>query len=831
MNILLEELGKSSISKDFQRYFKTLSPQSCWEYLLYGISEKERTNGGRLRDKWLRNYSHLDSGGWWASGLDILSFEDSLWGCLKPNEPRVIEGKPIKYEHPPQVPTEAFFFGDADYWMGIIDNPKQPIILTEGAKKTASLLSAGFCAVGLPGIFAGYRSPKDDQGGKAGDSYLIPQLKAIAQKGREIVFCFDNDQKPKTIRNVQLAIERTAKLLRSEGCKVTVMAWGNEFPELKGIDDVHFHQGEESLDRIFAGRLTVTKWRQGGKPEPKPATKPDPTETNRPIEAKTARPLQTLKPMTQSVYSGSKNLNSKELLDFIQNNIAHRLRFNDLKSEILLDGGKLRFGTDIKFWFLDTFGEAATKEDIYDSLTYEAMKRAYNPVREYLEKCRKSPERVRIDNIASRYFGTTDPIFDRMVELWLLSAVARVYFPGCQADGTLILQGGQGKGKSTWFKTLAGEWFNDSIKDLENKDSLMILHSSWIIELSELDRITSKKQAGIIKHFLTQQEDSFRKPYGKEIEDNPRRAVFCGTVNPSRFLVDDENRRFWIIPLSDQIALLDRELLARERNGIWGEAAARLLSGETWEPTEEEKSRIAQVTKEFEDLDPWHETVEHWISHRPYISAYEVLTELFELLPGQVQKRDEIRVNKIFTRLGWNKETRREIGGKFRRVRLNPHFVNDGIAPHTKGETYQMNSNITGNYGKYGKSQSVQAFDVYRSSVSSPVLPVSKNDSLPDSEPVTSGNGKGTGKHETQSESGIYRLTGFTGKNPKSLPDSRNGFIYAVGDFLWWGEGKEPAMILEHPPVGPLRAARKYKCATDKQGEVWIKESDLHPLK
>lgn len=285
---LSPELKASAIAPDIARLnFQQLTPEECFEYLLYGLPESERRNDGRLRDKWLSRYGHLYSAGWWCSGIDILTGQDSLWGCLKPTVPKLdsIKGKAIKYEHPPKVPTEVFFlkvpaaiarkiavrhnleanwleanFNGLSFWEWVKANPIIKIIITEGAKKAASLLSAGFCAVALPGIFNGYRTPKNEHGEKIGLPYLIPQMAAIAQKSREFVLCFDNDSKPATVKNVQIAISRTTKLLLENGCQGSVMIWGDKHPSIKGIDDVHSLFGAASLEEIYDHRLSYGDW-------------------------------------------------------------------------------------------------------------------------------------------------------------------------------------------------------------------------------------------------------------------------------------------------------------------------------------------------------------------------------------------------------------------------------------------------------------------------------------------------------------------------------------------------------------------------------------------
>jgi hypothetical protein len=280
----LSELSASAINPELmEANFKTLGNASA--VMLYS-EQLPRRNGGRVSDSVLRRYSHLEHGGWYCSGLDAITLEDSLWGCFKSDSPRLApDGKPIKYEHPPKEATEAFCLRvtrhiwrlvarrakvecpdlaaianeeiSKAFWQWVKDNPEVVIIITEGAKKTASLLSQGYAAIGLPGIYSGYRS-KDAEGNPLIKKELIPQLQAFTQPGREFVFCFDNDIKPSTVKAVRTAIANTGYLLVEVGCKVSVMTWrGNA----KGIDDVIVAFGVETLDRIFACRLSLESYK------------------------------------------------------------------------------------------------------------------------------------------------------------------------------------------------------------------------------------------------------------------------------------------------------------------------------------------------------------------------------------------------------------------------------------------------------------------------------------------------------------------------------------------------------------------------------------------
>jgi hypothetical protein len=275
-----------------------LSGTTPYEYLLYGLPESDRRNDGRLRDYWIEKYRHIEEGGWWCSGIDLLTGEDSLWGGFKPNRPRTSEkfrdfGQPqktkvIKYEHPPKVPTEIFALKvpqhiwdkiasrvglkryhsplalrltarrkPITFWEWLLKNPQIPLVITEGAKKAGALLTAGYVAIALPGIFNGYRQEKDSFGNKIGLPRLIPQLEVLAEGGREISFCFDRDIKPTAAKNVRLAIKRTGQLLKRKGCNVKIITWDN--PQ-KGVDDLIAALGAEYFDAVYENRLSLEEF-------------------------------------------------------------------------------------------------------------------------------------------------------------------------------------------------------------------------------------------------------------------------------------------------------------------------------------------------------------------------------------------------------------------------------------------------------------------------------------------------------------------------------------------------------------------------------------------
>ncbi|MHC5915588.1 MAG: plasmid replication protein, CyRepA1 family [Nostoc sp.] len=271
---------------------RSLSGSEVYEYLLYALPQTARRNDGRLRDGYLKRYAHAESGAWWVSGLDPLN--DWLpmdWGRMKPDYPRLEwdkttqeqTQKPVKYESPPKTPNRVTYLrvplhiwqlislrydvpmpehitvtsdGEAlGFWAWVMAHPEIPVCLTEGEKKAACLLTLGFIAIALPGIWNG-RVGKEDL------EYLHPDLVPMAQQKRKFVILFDYESKPKTKQQVFTATRRTCQVILQLACQCEVAVLPG--PE-KGIDDWVVALGkkaEKAVSTMIADALRVSELSQ-----------------------------------------------------------------------------------------------------------------------------------------------------------------------------------------------------------------------------------------------------------------------------------------------------------------------------------------------------------------------------------------------------------------------------------------------------------------------------------------------------------------------------------------------------------------------------------------
>lgn len=192
-----------------------------------------------------------------------------------------------------------------------------------------------------------------------------------------------------------------------------------------------------------------------------------------------------------------------------------------------------------------------SRNDYFDALKNVAMRNRFHPVRDLLNSLKWDGQK-HIRGLLPDYLGAEDTEYTYQVwRLWMLGAVSRIFQPGCKFDYTVIFQGRQGLGKSTFLQLMAlnDGWFNDSLDSLDSDKAAQSLMGSWIIELAELKSL-ARTAGGVdsVKRFLTATQDKYRVPYERRADIFLRQSVFAGTTNKSDFLQDETgNRRFLII--------------------------------------------------------------------------------------------------------------------------------------------------------------------------------------------------------------------------------------------------------------------------------------------
>jgi predicted P-loop ATPase len=309
--------------------------------------------------------------------------------------------------------------------------------------------------------------------------------------------------------------------------------------------------------------------------------------------------------------------------------------------------------------------------NIHDAVRIICLANEFDPILDYLNSL-KHDGTSRIDTWLTTYLGAEDNELNRAVgRKVLIAAVRRARSPGCKFDTILVLEGEvQGRGKSTALRDLAGdENFSDAeILSADQRTQQEQVRGVWIYELAELAGLR-KADVERVKQFASKTCDSARPAYGRSRVDQPRRCIFIGTTNDSKYLQDATgNRRFWPVT-TDKI---DLDALRRDRDQLWAEAAACEAQGEplTLDPSLWAAAGERQASRLISD--PWEDILSGLESFAPMsagsivlwqgapgepsewrVSSDYVCKTFLRLDPDRVNSSTSRRLGAVMRRLGW----------------------------------------------------------------------------------------------------------------------------------------------------------------------------------
>ena len=275
--------------------------------------------------------------------------------------------------------------------------------------------------------------------------------------------------------------------------------------------------------------------------------------------------------------------------------LANAIRLNLLSERIDIvkpvgwpRSGKALNDTDMKYILrrMEKYGISSEKK-IESAIRIVANENRYHPIRDYLNSL-KWDGTERIAHVLHHFLGAAEDDYTcEAMKIFLLGAIKRVFQPGCKFETMLCLVGGQGAGKSTFFRLLAvkDEWFSDDLRRLDDDNVFRKLQGHWIIEMSEMIATANAKSIEEIKSFLSRQKETYKIPYETHPADRKRQCVFGGSSNTLDFLPLDRtgNRRFvpvMVCPERAEVHILADEKASRAYiNQMWAEAMEIYRSG------------------------------------------------------------------------------------------------------------------------------------------------------------------------------------------------------------------------------------------------------------
>lgn len=307
------------------------------------------------------------------------------------------------------------------------------------------------------------------------------------------------------------------------------------------------------------------------------------------------------------------------------------------KDQPINDVTELRVMTDLRKMFFP--GRPLEIKMVQHAMSLHAEQRECNPLVDYLLGLQWDGIK-RIHGTLHKYLKCEDTKLNQIYSRkWMIAAVARAITPGCKVDTMPVFNAPQGHGKGTFIKIMAGSctitgysWYNSSPINIGHKDGQSILRTAWMHEMAELSAM-QKKDANVIKNFLSDDTDTFRRAYDKYEVKVKRSSINLGSANDEDVAIFKDrsgSRRYWYIKChgrEDYMAFDPADLIS-ERDQLWAEAVSAFRSGEQWWLTPDEQ-KLSRETNQSHTVTGIHDTlIQEFVDEK--VGQYFLISDMIE---------------------------------------------------------------------------------------------------------------------------------------------------------------------------------------------------------
>lgn len=329
------------------------------------------------------------------------------------------------------------------------------------------------------------------------------------------------------------------------------------------------------------------------------------------------QPQGTVSPEPAATEDDDEQSKSERLLEALID-LGHSIRLNVLEDDIEMDGVRM---DDIMLAGINlALGDQKfSRPDIADGIAVLAGRNRYHPVKEYLNSLTWDGQ-PHVEKMLAHFNGEgesltyangeTHPLYRLLIYRWLLGCVAKA-IDGDNATAfrhqnpMLVLIGPQGIGKSSWVRWLASgigyNFYREGTLNPHSVDDLRTMTTRWVWEVSELGGSMRRADRDSLKAFITTQEITYRKPYGKFVITKPALCSLVGTLNDDAFLDDPTgHRRF----LPAMITSIDHGYSQIDVNQVWAQIVHKYRAGESPELTPVERQALAKTHEQHEIENP-----------------------------------------------------------------------------------------------------------------------------------------------------------------------------------------------------------------------------------
>lgn len=209
-----------------------------------------------------------------------------------------------------------------------------------------------------------------------------------------------------------------------------------------------------------------------------------------------------------------------------------------------------------------------------------------------------------VRNVFGPVLNTDVDYATRLFRKWIIGTAKRALVPGSVLDGCLTLCGPGGTGKTSLFRNLLPEPFNNRTGEIycnirspqRFTESIIGKTVSCFDELEVLEHPPTRE---IFKQLLSSQNIDVRLAWARAPRRFALRTGFAATTNKTKFIPDEFfSRRFWTIKLGE--GRINFDYLFANRSALWQEAMHLASnSNESYMLSVEEQRQVEEFNREM----------------------------------------------------------------------------------------------------------------------------------------------------------------------------------------------------------------------------------------
>ena len=236
---------------------------------------------------------------------------------------------------------------------------------------------------------------------------------------------------------------------------------------------------------------------------------------------------------------------------------------------------------ELRLYLAENYAEMSNPQRTFDFIIRVARENSFHSIKKFFKGLPKWDGVPRMKKLFVKFLGADNTEYTHEVTRHaLLGAIARAFYPGCDFQSVVVLQGPQGIGKSRVIRMLGGkhgvnkgENWHVALRDqLDDSHAVDAMRKGWIVEIEEF-AAGSRADVNAMKGVLSADDVTRRFAYDRRAKTIKAHWTFFATCNDDAPLRDQTgNRRFLPIKCKNKQSHIVEGMTADYIQQVWAEA-------------------------------------------------------------------------------------------------------------------------------------------------------------------------------------------------------------------------------------------------------------------